>query len=160
MKLKLLSAVLLSTALLAACGGEESADAEACEHLKEGPASTVTAAATASGAPAVNNDHRRYDITLADINGGKGGSVSFAVAEAATYVLFTTVDAGLGVKNANGQDVTVSQRTTSSTECTEVKGRYTVPLTVGTHTLSFGPVSATTLSLVIEEEAHGDDHEH
>jgi hypothetical protein len=156
--MKLFSAVLLSASLLVGCGGdEETPDTEGCEHLKEGPASAVTATAAATGAPAVSNDHRRYDISLIDVTGGKGGSVSFAVAEAADYILFTGADVPVVVKDANGQTIAFEQTATSSSACTEIKGKFTVPLAVGTQTITFGPTSATSVSLVIEE---GGEHDH
>jgi hypothetical protein len=159
MKMKLFSAVLLSAALIMGCGNdEETADTEGCEHLKEGPATSVTATASTTGAPAVSNDHRRYDISLTDVTGGKGGSVSFAVAEATDYVLFTSADVPVAVKDSGGMTVTPEESVKSSSTCTEVKGRHTVPLSVGTYTLTFGPTTATTVSLVIEESAN--DHEH
>jgi hypothetical protein len=157
---KLFAIGLLSTALLVGCAGEEeTADVEACEHLKEGPQTAVTATAATTGAPAVSNDHRRYDITLADVTGGKGGSVSFASAEAAEYVFFLGADVPFKVTSSGGQTVAIEASATSSSECGEVKGRHIVPLGVGTYTLSFGPTSATSVSLVIEEEAH-EDHSH
>jgi hypothetical protein len=157
MKLKDFSAVLLSTALLAACGGGEAADVEACEHLKEGPASSVTASATTNGAPAVSNDHRRYDVALVDITGGKGGTVTFAAAEAVDYILFTSADVPVAIKDANGMTVAAEASAKNSSECTEVKGRHTVPMKVGTHTLTFGPTTETSISVVIEEAAHDDE---
>lgn len=158
---KLLAACLLSTALLVGCSGEEeSADTEGCEHLQNGPAATVTASATATGAPAVNNDHKRYDVTLVDVSGQKGGSVTFAASEAADYVFFLGANVGFSVANANGQAVAIEESATSSSECTEVKGRHVVPLSVGTYTLTFGPTSATSVSVVVEEAAHEEGHEH
>lgn len=155
MKMKLFSAVLLSTVLLVGCGNdEENADVEGCEHLQEGPASPVTATAGTTGAPAVSNDHRRYDITLTDVTGGKGGSVSFAAAEATDYILFTSADVPVTVKDSGGMTVAPEASVKSSSTCTEVKGRHTIPLSVGTYTLTFGPTTATTVSLVIEESAH------
>ncbi|HVG57065.1 MAG TPA: hypothetical protein VNA24_00820 [Hyalangium sp.] len=159
MKLKLFSAVLLSAALVMGCGNdEETADTEGCEHLQSGPATAVTATANTTGAPAVSNDHRRYDITLTDVTGGKGGSVSFASAEAVDYVLFTSADVPVTVKDSSGMTVAPEESVKSSSTCTEVKGRHTIPLAVGTYTLTFGPTTATTVSLVIEEGSH--DHEH
>jgi hypothetical protein len=35
-----------------------------------------------------------------------------------------------------------------------------VPLQVGTYTLTFGPTSQANVSLVIEETAHDEEHEH
>ena len=157
---KLLSACLLSSALLVGCGGEKNeADVEGCEHLQEGPAASVSATASASGAPAVSNDHKRYDISLPAGSGGNNvGSVSFAAAEASDYVFFLGSNVTLKVTNASGEAVTFEESATSSTECTNVKGRYVAPLQVGTYTLTFGPTSDSSVSLVIEETAHADEH--
>jgi hypothetical protein len=161
MKRKLLSAVLLSAGLIFGCGGEEeeSVDVEGCEHLQRGPASSITATATATGAPAVKDDHRRYDIALADVTGGKGGSVTFAAAAAGDYVLFTSADVPVAVTDANGQAVAIEASVKSSPECTEIKGRHTIPMKVGTHTLTFGPTTGASVSIVIEPDEHGE-HEH
>ncbi|MFP2905167.1 hypothetical protein ACLESD_08940 [Pyxidicoccus sp. 3LFB2] len=163
MNKKLLAALLMSTALLtSACGDdaeeEEGADVEACEHLQEGPATPVTATLTGTP-PAVGNDHRRYDVTLVDGTGGKTGSVSFAATEATDYIIFTSADVALTVRDAGGATVAIEESTKSSTECTEIKGRHVVPMTVGTHTLTFGPSSTGSVSIVIEEAAH-EDHDH
>jgi hypothetical protein len=160
MKRKLFAAVLLSAGLVFGCGGEEeeSVDVEGCEHLKEGPATAVTATATATGAPAVKADHSRYDVTLVDVTGGKGGTVTFAATEEGDYVLFTGTAVQVSVKDANGAAVGIEASATSSAECTEIKGRHTIPMKVGTHTLTFGPTPQATVSIVIEAD-HGD-HEH
>ncbi|WP_434299714.1 hypothetical protein [Corallococcus exiguus] len=159
---KLLSALLLSTSLLAAgCGGDEEeahADEEGCEHLQEGPAAAVTAAVSGTG-PAVSNDHKRYDIALVDIAGGKGGAVSFAVSEATDYVLYMSAPVPVTVTNSRGAAVEFEESATSSSLCTDIKGRHVVPLTVGTHTLTFGPSTLSSVSLVIEESGEHD-HAH
>jgi hypothetical protein len=103
----------------------------------------------------VSNDHHRYDITLTDVTGGKGGSVSFAVAAATDYILFTNTDVQVAVKDANGQTIAIAASANTSTQCTDIKGRYTVPLAVGTQTITFGPTTATSVSLVIEEAGGG-----
>jgi hypothetical protein len=162
MKRKLFAAVLLSAGLIFGCGDdeeEENIDVEGCEHLQEGPSTAVTATAATAGAPAVKDDHRRYDVTLVDVTGGKGGSVTFAAAAEGDYVLFTSADVQVAIKDANGQAVGIEASAKSSTECTEIKGRHTIPMKVGTHTLTFGPTTQTSVALVIEQAAHAD-HEH
>jgi hypothetical protein len=106
----------------------------------------------------VSNDHRRYDITLVDVTGGKGGSVSFSAAEGTDYILFTGEDVPVTVKNSSGTTVSPEASVKTSSECTEVKGRHTYPLSVGTYSLTFGPTTLTSVSLVIEEA--GSDHQH
>jgi hypothetical protein len=161
MKMKLFAAVLVSAGLIFGCGGEEeeNVDVEGCEHLQEGPSTAVTATAATAGAPAVKDDHRRYDVTLVDVTGGKGGSVTFAAAEEGDYVLFTSADVPVAVTNANGQTVAIEASAKSSPECTEIKGRHTIPMKVGTHTFTFGPTTQTSVSVVIEPEAHGDEED-
>jgi hypothetical protein len=157
---KLLSACLLSSALLAGCGGEKNeTDVEGCEHLQEGPSAAVNASASATGTlPAVSNDHKRYDITLPAGSGGNVGSVSFAAADATDYVFFLGSGVTLKVTNASGEAVTFEESAAKSDECTQVKGRYVAPLQVGSYTLTFGPTSDSSVSLVIEETAHADEH--
>ena len=158
-KMLLLSLSILAAAGLSACSDDEdevdAADVEACEHLQEGPAAPLTAvpAADDPAAPAVSNDHRRYDITLVDVAGGQGGSVRFAVSEATDYVLFTSAAVPLSVVGPGGP-VDIEESTPSFLRCTQVRGRHVVPLAVGTHVLTFGPAPGTpTVSLVIEEAA-------
>jgi hypothetical protein len=157
MNMKRFSAVLLSVALLVGCG-EETIDSDACEHLQEGPSATITASASATGAPAVSNDHRRYDISLTDGTDGKGGSVSFAVAEANDYTLFLTGEVPVNVRDANNQRIEVTVSGTGSSECSEIKRRHTFALTVGTYSITFGPTTAASVSLVIVEATA--EHEH
>lgn len=160
MNKKLLTALLMSTALIAtACGDdeeEENVDVEGCEHLQEGPSTPVNATLTGTP-PSVSDDHRRYDITLVDGSGGRTGSVSFAASEAADYVIFTGVDVPVTVTNSSGTAVAIEESTKSSSQCTEIKGRHVVPMTVGTHTLTFGPTTATSVSIVIEKAEHDHD---
>jgi len=155
MKMKHSSAVLLSVALLVGCG-ENPPDTDACEHLQEGPASAITASANETGAPLVNNDHRRYDLSLIDGAGGKGGSVSFAVTEANDYTLFLTEIVPVNLKDANGQRIEVVASGTNSFECSEVERRHMFALPVGTYTLTFGPTMVGSLSLVIVGAEHED----
>ena len=150
MKLKRFSAVLLSAALLASCGGEN-VDTRPCEYLQEGPASSVTASASATGAPAVSADQRRYDISLIDVTGGKGGSVSFSVAEAGDYTLYLNGEVPVNVTNPSGQRIEVTVSGTGSSECTEIKRRHTFRLAAGMHSIAFGPTTASSVSLVIDQ---------
>lgn len=156
---KLLSTCLLSSALLVGCAGSsEEADGEGCEHLQEGPAVPVSASSGASGAPAVSNDHKRYDVTLPSGTGGRTGSVSFASSEATDYVFFLSADVALKIASASGEAVALESSATSSSACTAIKGRHVAPLQVGTYTLTFGPSTQEQVSLVIEESGAGHEH--
>ena len=148
MKMKHFSAVLLSAALLVGCG-EENIDNDACEHLQEGPAAPITASANTTGAPAVSNDHRRYDISLIDATGGKGGSVSFAVTEAGNYALFLGGVVPVNLRDANGELVKVNASGMDSEACSELKRTHYFVLEVGTYSLTFGPTTESSVSIVI-----------
>jgi hypothetical protein len=157
MKMKRFSAVLLSVAFLAGCG--ETIDSDACEHLQEGPAFAITASANETGAPAVSNDHRRYDISLIDRTDGKGGSVSFTVTEANKYTLFLNGEVPVNLRDANGQRIEVIASGTGSSECSEIKRLHFFDLGVGTYSLTFGPTTVGSVSLVVVEAKHEDEHE-
>ena len=158
MKKLLLCASMLSSLLLtSACGGEEeeaeSPDVEGCEHLQEGPATAVSAA-TGAGAPAVDDDHRRYDISLGDVTGGRGGDVTFASSEAGDYILFLGAAVPVAVLDAAGATLPFESSSASSTQCAEIKARHVLELGVGTYTLRFGPSSQGSVSLVVEHADH------
>jgi hypothetical protein len=148
----------IGSALALGCSepGEEGADAEGCEHLKEGPAVAVTATAGGEGAPAIDDDHRRYDVALVAVTGGMGGFVTYASPMATDYVFFLGTDVPLQLINAASAPVTPEESATSSPVCTEIKGRYLVPLEVGTYALRLGPTTETSVSIVVEAAAHAD----
>lgn len=153
------STVLLFTiaALVAACGGgdddddhDDDPDAEACEHLIEGPETDVTATATSAGSPSIASDHTRYDVALA----GTGGFVRFAADEEAEFIFFVNDPIDFTLSDAGGE-ITPEDSQSSSPDCEEVQGRYTYDLTVGTYHIELGPAVATTaVSIVVEEAAH------
>lgn len=149
-----LAALVVSSSLLTACGGAEGGDAEACEHLEEGPSVAVTTTPTAEAAPAISDDHQRYDLTLVEVAGGKGGNVTYASAEAGDYVLFLDADVPLAVRDANGGTIQIEESTASSATCEVIKGRHVVELGVGTFTFEFGPTEATQVGVVLEHVAH------
>jgi hypothetical protein len=156
---KFLSVSVLSSLLLltSACGedevAEENPDVEGCEHLEEGPATAITAS-TGASAPAVDDDHRRYDVTLVDVAGGKGGSVTFASSEAGDFVLFLGENVPVVVEDAAGSVVEFESSSAGSATCSAIKARHQLELGVGTYSLRFGPSSVGAVSLVLEPAAH------
>ena len=158
MKVLHITCALLLSVGFAGCGSDDddepNIDVEGCEHLKEGPAVAVTAATSTTGAPAVSNDHKRYDVTLVDVTGGKGGSVSFAADEATDFIFFLNADVPVQFLDATGAAATPESSVNSSTVCTDIRKKHTVPLKVGTYALSFGPTTQSAVSVVIEEAGH------
>lgn len=160
-RLALLATFTLAVSVFVpACGGdddatpEESIDVEGCEHLQEGPAAPITAGAVADEtAPLVAADHRRYDIAVTDT-----GFVRFAADEATDLVVFIDAPATLTFTGADGTVLPPEETATSSPECTDIKGKVTVPVGVGTVFIAIGPGAPAEVSMVVEEAGH--DHEH
>jgi hypothetical protein len=148
------TSAIVSTLALACSETHENPDTEGCEHLREGPAVALTASAGADTAAAVAADHQRYDIALISVTGGMGGFVKYAAPEATDYLFFLGADVPVQFLDAAGATVTPEESASSSTACSEIKGRHLVPLEVGTYGLSFGPTAQTSVSVVVEEAAH------
>lgn len=134
---------------------DEDLDEEGCEHLEEGPAVAVTAAADDVSAPAIADDHKRYDIALIDVAGGKGGKVKLE-AEAGDHIFFMNADAPLVVKAlATGAAVAPEEVAKSSATCAAIKARYVIAFPAsGTYVLDFGPTTLTAVGVVIEPHDH------
>jgi hypothetical protein len=138
----------------AACSEDVNIDKEACEHLQSGPAEPVRAADRPEGAPLVKNDHRRYEVELADIGGGRGGFVAFVAPAAARFAFFFGTDVPVRFVDAAGAEVT-TETPSRLGRCPEVKSRVAVALGGGAHHLSFGPTSQTMVAVVVEEDRGG-----
>lgn len=148
------AAIICSVLTFGCSKSEEHVDAEGCEHLREGPSIAVSAAATGSGAPAIDADHNRYDVTLSAVSGGLGGFVSYAAPEATDYLFFLGAAVPVQFLDAANVVIALEEEATGSTACTEIKGRYLVPLQVGTYTLRLGPTAQTSVAIVVEEAGH------
>ena len=156
--LRTLCILTLATAPLG-CGDEhthENPNEEACEHLEMGPAVAITATAVSSAmAPPINNDHKRYDVTLADLAGMKSGFVTFAAAKAGEYIFYTGAPVQLDVKSSAGTSVMVESSMPSVPECMLVKGRHVYDLAVGTYLIGITGATTDKVSFVVEaSEAH------
>jgi hypothetical protein len=151
----LLALFLITTA--AACHEDEpSVDAEGCEHLEEGPYTSVTASAARDGtAPAVAADHMAYTATLP---AGAVGYVAFAAPEATDYVVFLDKPVPFVVYDATGAMVTLEASETSSPACATIRGKHTFELPVGTAYFGLGPNMGMPFNLVVEEAAGHEEH--
>ena len=158
--------LLLAGALLApACddhddGEGENPNEEACEHMKGGPMKAVTAAAAASvSAPAIDDDHQRYDVSLVGPSGAKVGFLTFAAAAHGEIIVFTNAPVTVSLKSPAGTAITAKSTSASIGECSEVKGRHQFEVEVGTHSLEIGPeTTLDKVSLVVEPVAHTHTH--
>jgi hypothetical protein len=146
---------------LAACGGDdhgdESIDAEGCEHLIGGPAVAVTASDMATDdAPLVTDQHMRYDIALPG-EGIRAGFVRFASGAAGDYVVFLDQAVAFAVVDGDDAEVTLEDSQTGSPECAEVKGRHAFELEVGTYHLRLGPTEVAAVGMVLERDGEHDE---
>ena len=134
---------------------EESIEAEACEHMAEGPATAVTAGATEAEATDTSVDdweHKRVDITLNDNGDGTfSGYVTYEAAEAAEYVFFTSGELTLQIDGAT------EESSAAVDECTDVLNGLTFDLEVGER-IVFISASTETVSIVAEEGGDHEDH--
>lgn len=178
-----LAALCLALAPLAACGDdtgggggagggagegghggaheEEDLDAEACEHLGDGPFVDHTATDDVATAPDVSAEHTAHVITLIDFAGQSGGYVSFQAAEAGEYVFFTDQAVPLSIQSSAGSDVAIEEScdpAACSASCALFAGKHLVDLEVGTYYLELGPTDLAEVRLLHEAAgAHADE---
>ena len=143
------------------CGGSDehthgNRNEEACEHLEMGPMVAITAATASSAtAPRINNDHQRYDVSLVDVAGAKGGFVTFAAAKAGEFIVYTGATVQLAVTHSVGATVMSESWMASIAEWALVKGRNVYDLAVGTYVIGISGAPADKVSFVVEEsDAH------
>ena len=140
--------------LAAACGGEDieaTPEEDACEHMIEGPSQSLTAAAldATSDIPVIDEEHVRFDITLADIDGTNAGKVDLAIDEAGDHVLFLNAAVSLSVTDSTGGGVAAEAMESDIAACSEVGASYTFDLEVGTYTLDFESTQQGMVQLVL-----------
>lgn len=131
-------------------GEEESIEAEACEHMVDGPATAVTAGATEADAANTSVDdwkHKRVDVALSDDgSGGFAGYLTYEAAETAEYVFFTSGEFTVQIDGAD------AEATNAVAECTDVQSGLVFDLEVGEHVVFINSTS-NSVSLIAEEVA-------
>jgi hypothetical protein len=162
------TAYLLITGVLAiaACGGHGDEhgehgggpEADACEHMVEGPGRAATAVAAMLGdGPDVGEHHTRFDVELvAGADGMYSGFVDLLVEEAGITDVFTDVAVPVRVWDVRYTEVMAHHAQSNITECTEVSQGIGYQLGVGTFLLGIGPTTEPTVSLVVVLE--GEEH--
>lgn len=154
-----------SSLLLFACtpgGGDpdHGPEAEACEHLEEGPAESVTAGADFSSAPDIREEHTRFDVTLIDQGGQNGGSVTYAAAKAGDYLFFLSENVPVAFYDSDGNEVAIEATEEGSEVCDLIAKSHLVKLAVGTFEVRFGPTDVSEVRLVVEMAGEHGEHEH
>jgi hypothetical protein len=147
--------ILGSISLAAACGddhdhGEASPAEDACEHMIEGPARSITAAADpGADAPEIGDAHTRFDITLPGAGDSRAGRVDLVIAEAGGYMLYMSADVPLTVHDDAGTALAPEASERSVAECTEVALGHGFDLGVGTYSVSLGPTAEALVQVVV-----------
>lgn len=158
-----LESAVLTAAENAANQETELPDAEACEHLADGPSVAVQAvrSVTDPTLPDVGMAHTRYDVALTAVTDGQGGWVRLPVAAAGDYVAFLNDGVPLAAFAADGTSVIAAEDVADhSAACDTVAGRYVFDLPVGETMLWFGPSTTSTVAIVIEAASARDGHDH
>ncbi len=150
--------LLASLSLLPACGahGLEEIEAEACEHLEEGPFEPLVATADAESAPTGDQTHVSYEVTLLPDEGGSfGGFVAFESAEGGEYYVFS--DAEVELSFWSGASIPVLSECEGS-PCSETCGliarRYQLELPSGRTIIELRGASTAEVSLLVEAGEH------
>lgn len=127
-----------------AASPEVKGNAEACEHMAEGPAVAVAAVAEgAASAPSVAADHKRYDISLP----GGAGQVRYASATAGELTVYADSPATLSLLKADGMAVVAESIATSVGECGNIQGKWVFDVGVGPHSMVLGGPSLVKVVL-------------
>lgn len=154
-----LAAAGLALGFVASCGEAVNIDKVACERLQAEDSTSLVAAVDLTLAPTARSGHRRYDVTLTDIGGAKGGFLTFAPTESADYAFFLDQDVALRLLADGGRELQPEMMGRAG-RCPEVKGRLIVNVPKGAHALAFGPTNQDKVGLVIEEDPRGHEHGH
>ena len=77
----------IGVVLASGCGTLPKTDVEACEHIAEA-GTAVTATASAATASSLSDDHKRNEVTLVDVTGGKGGFAKFEADEEGDFFFY------------------------------------------------------------------------
>jgi len=131
-----------------------SPEEEACEHMADGPASSVTAGADSMLATDTDADawtHKRVDLTLSAGTDGFEGFLTFEATEAGDYLFFVDGDASLTVAGASPES------SAAVSTCSEVAQVHTFELEVGEHVVGVAS-TIETVRLVVEHSSEHSDH--
>jgi hypothetical protein len=148
---------IVAVTSMAACDahdheGEETPEAEACEHLVDGPAQAVDAKADpkTSDLADVSKSHTRFDVTLpADASGTYGGYVRFLAPAKGGYLVVANASTPLQVIDSAGAEVTPTSAA-ATPACSAAKVQLGLNLDVATYLVKLGPAPQAKVGLLFE----------
>ncbi|MCO4762089.1 MAG: hypothetical protein KC502_11330 [Myxococcales bacterium] len=127
---------------------------EGCGHLTGSVASAVTLSVDAASAPNMTANHKRVDVTFAQLPSGKyGGRGLWQIAEAGDYVVALSSGVSMQVVDKDGKPVAPEAVQNMPKACAAAQVARVYPLLVGTYTFTFGPTDETGCKLIVEETA-------
>jgi hypothetical protein len=146
--------------LVAACPGEQEEDpsSEACEHATAGPFAPATAGSDTASAPNISAEHTAHQITLIEIDGGKGGFVRYDVAEAGVHRVFLSSDVPVSAQDAAGNALELVEPI-DETACARIVKSHHVQLGIGSAFFSLGPTSESAVTMIVELDDHEGEHD-
>jgi len=111
-------------------------------------------------------DHRRIDVTLPVMGSGYGGYIHFGPDATGDRLVCFDIEAMLDVTNRTGsgdspiaiEETFTAQQIADSAKTTLIKSAYLFEAKTGGNILKIGPVSQSTIRVIIEEVEHGHDH--
>jgi len=133
-------------------------------HMQDATGLNVTAD-TAKPGPHLDPDsidHRRIDVTLPAMGNGYGGYIHFGPNATGDRLVCFDIETALEVTNRTGsgdspiaiEEVFTVQQIADSAKTTFIKSAYLFEAKTGGNILKIGPVSQSTVKLIIEEAAH------
>lgn len=139
--------------------GDHALTADACAIMTGDTHMAATATADVASAPDISAADGRLDVSLVDVDNGKGGYVHLSVTEAGDHLFFLSSHLTLEVVDADGTEHPTSAEDHTVSVCTDVMMYLTFALVEGEYDLFIGPTSLDSISVVHQVHA-GDDHDH
>ena len=138
--------------------------AHAAIHMQDATGIAI-AADTAKPGPHLDPDsidHRRIDVTLPAMGSGYGGYIHFGPNATGDRLVCFNIEAALEVTNRTGsgdspiaiEETFTAQQIADSANTTHIKSAYLFEAKTGGNILKIGPVSQSSIKVIIEEVEH------
>lgn len=134
-------------------GVEEGLDAEGCEHMEEGPAVPITAAADPAAAPDATAEHARVDIALAPDG---TGIVTYAAEAPGDYTFYFDKPVDLTITAPDGSLLALESSAPVDL-CEAVAVKQVFELALGLHTIALDASGQAEVRMVVEAAGEHED---
>jgi hypothetical protein len=121
----------------------------ACQFLQKGPYAPVAGAGVFSDkAPPIMVGDQAYRISIPA--GPRMAHVTFTAPALGDYIFFVNLSLPVTVFDLSGNIIPIKALNTLIQDCTEVKGRHTYTLPMGSYVVRFGMYNAPSVDVVAE----------